>query len=499
MNNRAIHSPLGGFLKKVNLLAEKWRDRFSLPAIGIMLFVFYIFSQRWFQLYLQVRAYQIIFVGLALLLISPAIINRDFNLRRLTMIDLLWLPVLLVIVINIMLVDYSEHLHYLFFYSAGFAFLILAKVDLEEFRPAFSLVTIMALVYACGSIAQYFFTESFNQFVFNFTTTYSQESIERLVDGNYYPGFGFGRKAIAAGYMAMAMGLIFSFWSDGKHKLKLNLELVIFLVFLFGLVITGKRSILLWSLVAMPITFIVLGQGRERVKRIMVALGAGIGALVLLFVALQVAGHLPFLVRLDEMVSNLLQGSPPESWAVRFGLYRDAWLLFLEKPLFGIGWFQFQVFDIRDHHVHNVYLQVLTEMGLTGFIIVMAALFYPYYLTYRAIGRIKIAPERFAPIWRVGMVYSFYYQTFFLLNCLSDNPFFEVTYQLFYIVALALVNSFLLLEKQGRLGELAGKGSVKIDELTGGERSRELTDKDSSEEIRGKDSMDDTDGVADET
>ena len=479
MNNRAIHSPLGGFLKKVNLLAEKWRDCLSLPAIGIMLFVFYIFSQRWFQLYLQVRAYQIIFVGLALLLISPAIVNRDFNLRRLTMIDLLWLPVLLVIVINIMLVDYSEHLHYLFFYSAGFAFLILAKVDLEEFRPAFSLVTIMALVYACGSIAQYFFTESFNQFVFNFTTTYSQESIERLVDGNYYPGFGFGRKAIAAGYMAMAMGLIFSFWSDRKKKLKINLELAIFLVLLFGLVITGKRSILLWSLLAMPITFIVLGQGRERIKRMLVTIGAGVAAVVLLFVALQIAGHLPFLVRLDEMVSNLMQGSLPESWAVRLSLYRDAWLLFLEKPLFGIGWFQFQVFDIRDHHVHNVYLQVLTEMGLTGFIFIMAALFYPYYLTYRAIGRVNKAPGQFAPIWRVGIVFSFYYQTFFLLNCLSDNPFFEVTFQLFYIVVLAIANSFLLLERQARSGEMAGKS--KRGKMTGKDRSGEM------------------DGIADET
>jgi hypothetical protein len=275
---------INALFQTVNRYFFNQRDSLTLPALGILLFVFYVFTQRWFELYLQIRIYQVAVVGLALLFIALGVFDKTFIRNKLTIIDFFWLPAIAIILINIFLVGFQDYYSYLFFYVAGFAFLVLVKVDIKAYGASFSFIKLAALIYAFGSITQYFFTDSFNKFIFNFTTAYSQESITRLVQLNYYPGFGFGRTPIAAGYISMAVGLILSFWDNYRNKFKALWILILlsFLILFFGLIITGKRSIFLWTIVALPLAYYYLGHGREKYSRALRTLTA----LVLLIIIL---------------------------------------------------------------------------------------------------------------------------------------------------------------------------------------------------------------------
>ena len=425
-----------------------------LPAIGILLFVLFIFTQRWFELYLQVRAYQVLVVGLSLMLILPAVSRRSKIKNQLAVMDLLWFIAIAVIIIYIFLAGFSDYLSDLFYFTAGLAFLVLAKVRMETYGKAFALVKYAGLVYAAGSVAQYFFTETFNRFIFNFTTDYSQESIARLTERNYFPGFGFGRTPVAPGHITMAFGLIVLTWDKCKSKVLQYGDLLICLFLLFALIITGKRSILLWFIVALPITYIALGQGKEVWLRALKMIAALIFGFALLILVLYLIDPPPFITRLYNLLRDVVTGGYPSSVDVRFRLYQFAWPLFLENPLFGIGWHQFRELAPADHHVHNVYLQLLTEMGSFGFLVVMTPLIYCFGATWRALKRLLGQSEAELVMWKKGLTYSIYYQSFFLLYSLSDNPFYELIFTLFYFVAISITGSFLVFEKEQLKGKL---------------------------------------------
>jgi len=66
----------------------------------------------------------------------------------------------------------------------------------------------------------------------------------------------------------------------------------------------------------------------------------------------------------------------------RFNYWREAWLGFLQKPFTGWGWGTFRLVSLRfqslpatySWYTHNFYLQTLVEIGLFGFLALMAFL-----------------------------------------------------------------------------------------------------------------------------
>jgi O-antigen ligase len=74
------------------------------------------------------------------------------------------------------------------------------------------------------------------------------------------------------------------------------------------------------------------------------------------------------------------------SAGIRLELWRDAWDLFLQSPLLGVGhgqfaWHHFLMTGSRDgtpltgvyHHAHNLFFQLLAETGLAGLLVCVAA------------------------------------------------------------------------------------------------------------------------------
>lgn len=419
----------------------------SFPAFGILLFSFYIFTLRWFVLYLQIRAFQAIIVSFALVLVMIGLYKKRSFFLKLTVIDYLWFPAIAVIIINIFAVDYTDYYRYLFVYSAGFAFILLTKVNIREYFVSLVFMIAAAVIYALGSVTQYLFTDNFNKFIFNFTTPFSRESIAGLVARNYYPGFGFGKTAVAAGYISTGIGILINYYRNNEKIIQKILMFCSLIVLLIGLTITGKRSVLLWTVVATSLTYYITGsrsEKRKRAKQAMVLLGVFIMFLIIILLLPDLP---PFLKRFSDLLNGILTGRYFTD-NLRILSYGDAWSVFLINPLFGVGWLQYMVYSPTGIYMHNIYLQLLAETGIIGFTLIIIPIAYTYIKTYRSIHYLSKGAAKTDPLWIKGLAISFYYQTFFLLFGLFDIPLNEETYILMYFFSVSMINSFIVYHKE---------------------------------------------------
>jgi O-antigen ligase len=158
------------------------------------------------------------------------------------------------------------------------------------------------------------------------------------------------------------------------------------LLYVIGL--SGSRSALLFLAGLLVLALLYWWRGG--------AAGRRLGACVVLFIAgfalMQWLATLPWLESGGgtETVTHRLTGGEGSSGAVniahRFHIAREAWAMFMQSPLLGVGWGQFPLndFEFRAlhggslstwpfNHAHNIVLQLLAETGVAGTVCVVAA------------------------------------------------------------------------------------------------------------------------------
>jgi O-antigen ligase len=133
--------------------------------------------------------------------------------------------------------------------------------------------------------------------------------------------------------------------------------------------LSGSRGGMLAVLVEFLVLAIVLLRHRKRVR---IAIGVGAFAVVLVSLLAWLGGS-----QLSERVSSISTEARTEiSGGMRLSIDRDAFHMFLQRPLLGWGlrtfpvvYPQFRSFytNFFVNEAHNDYLQLLAEMGLLGF------------------------------------------------------------------------------------------------------------------------------------
>jgi O-antigen ligase len=135
--------------------------------------------------------------------------------------------------------------------------------------------------------------------------------------------------------------------------------------------------------------------------------------------------------------------------AGRSDLYALAFSLFKTSPLLGIGWGKYKYIyaalnplDIFTIQVHNVYLQLLCETGIFGFIIFVSAFIASFvfavrlFVNYRK-KKIEL-PENSSYI----LMFSLFMQTFFLLYCFTGNPLYDFQMLYPYLMSVGIVQYY---------------------------------------------------------
>jgi len=132
----------------------------------------------------------------------------------------------------------------------------------------------------------------------------------------------------------------------------------------------------------------------------------------------------------------------------RFSIYSSAIQLFKENPVFGTG-INTGAFILDNRlggwkiqQVHNVYIQLLMELGLIGTFIFLFVMILVFLKSYKILKKYYFVEKEIVYKLKV----SIYVQTFWLIYCFFGNPFttytFLVTYFLFSAIPMYYIYRF---------------------------------------------------------
>lgn len=127
----------------------------------------------------------------------------------------------------------------------------------------------------------------------------------------------------------------------------------------------------------------------------------------------------------------------------RFKLYAIAWDFFKKSPILGIGWREFskevvnfynQDSVLRD--AHNVFLQLLCETGVIGFLVFVSLFISAIVRTIQLVLKSTKNMLCLSDKTKTVLTFSLCYQVFFLAYCITGNPLYDLETVYVYIISV---------------------------------------------------------------
>jgi len=256
------------------------------------------------------------------------------------------------------------------------------------------------------------------------TNNYSRNTLAQI------PGFLVAAAAIIV--ILSARGMI-----SRVNTARLLAAAAIFVVTMGSIMLTAKRSALIFGAAA-----IVLGYVIYKYRRINIIRTAGIGIIAILLIL----AASRFITPLQKVVNRFLEIGKDTSTTNRLKMWKLALEMFARHPFIGNGWesFKFEYYDnlsaksggLYDYlDAHNVFLQVLAETGILGFGLFMTCIGTTFFTGYKLVQ----LRDRISGIYdRIAVLYSFMYQIYFILYCMTGNCLYDITF-MHYTVAAGLM------------------------------------------------------------
>lgn len=385
---------------------------------------------------------------LVLLLLYYIVSNESLIIYR---VEAMWFVFLIYFIFNILYQGRFMKLHMLDIFIFIFAFLLLLfyKINVNYFIIALKTIFVFSLIYALSTLFQFFYTDLYlSHFLHRFTHAQSEE-ILRLLRNDNYTGFT-AQTAYIAGFLVYGIGSVFILYNNTiKKHYRLLLILSLPLLF-YSLLLTNKRAHFLFMIIALMITYLFSTEVKRFLNQMMKFI-VGIG-LLLLTTIITFLNYTPnidsqigrFYLRIEKTIEGFIAGEDITSG--RIYLYEYALNLFNESPILGIGWRRFQEISIgvinidRGSHPHNIYFQLLTELGIIGFILFMIPVVYVFIRTIKLLLNSDVIFSQDSK-WKVALQYSLYVQSFFLLYGITGNLLTDHIFLLMYFFAVSIVLS----------------------------------------------------------
>lgn len=243
----------------------------------------------------------------------------------------------------------------------------------------------------------------------------------------WYSGL-FPDRAPAAFYCCVLVGtglyyIYKNYKKNGTYMAKF-LGIVILIMGVYGILLTAKRGLLLGTLIAAFITYMVYKKAnREPVWKICVTVGI-IGIVAWLIFSNMEATQIMLMRFFDN--DNMMTGRSD----IYSHMYRYIW----SSPIIGNG--TASAFNLLGIGGHNIYLTVFMETGIIGFIIFVVALMYSLCRTIAiALKMGRLNSEYYLPF----LMFSLFMQVFFLIYGMSGNPLYDNYILYFYLFAILIV------------------------------------------------------------
>lgn len=246
-------------------------------------------------------------------------------------------------------------------------------------------------------------------------------------------------------YLGNGLVVFWALFLMEKKRQKKLLLLAAIAVTGITLAMSGKRGMLVFAAMTI-VVYSILTRAKNLRKALPVIMKyalVGIACIVvLLILAFTVMPQL--LVTVERFISGT-EGTDFTSGRSR--MWKLALDLFIEKPLFGIGWFGYrEAYSTAWHHgsvfqyldTHNIYLQLLCETGIVGFLIFTAVMFTTFWWTIKDLRKCIFVPagEKAAQNQAILAV-SASLQLLFLMYGLTGNPLYDPQCFIVYFLSIA--------------------------------------------------------------
>ena len=325
-------------------------------------------------------------------------------------------------------------------------FILLWKNNLAA-HPKLTRVFLWIAVFCAAGIALQMLLpeETFYSLVLSQFESYQQfDKVERAFAAKtVFYGFMYDSAFTARHLVFGIAGLVVML--ANKETKKKPLMLLGVIIFTVGLLLTGKRTSLAGMLLAFLILYYCIAPLQKKIGRlllILIVIAIGFALLPTLANLLQIE----VLTEIVEAIDGVMNGE--SLFEYRSTLYSDAIELFRENPLLGIGWKQFRELHVNywgyELDVHNVYLQLLCETGICGFL--LFAIFFVVNLN-RAI---KLCRMPLVGQEQACARFMLFVQVFFLLCCVTENELYNISAFAYYFVSCAYVQTRYKREKRQR-------------------------------------------------
>jgi len=255
---------------------------------------------------------------------------------------------------------------------------------------------------------------------------------------------GFAAMFICVGIIAL-WALIYS---GNKFNIKHKLLMVLLVV---GLLLTGKRAHPVFLAISMLVCYFLPLRGVKKMKRYWIAFVLFVSIILAFLVLKDSLVNIPFFASVVESIDGLLLGEDITSGRNR--LIAWAWVRFAENPMFGIGWGDYRatvpgnVTFVTELDTHNIYIQLLCETGLIGFVCFIIPMLTFWFKAKYAFCRCARKESQVSGMWKEVNYFSFVFQTLFLLYGFTGNPLYDPNWVIIYMVCCGITLSYLSAEK----------------------------------------------------
>lgn len=404
-------------------------------ALTVLLIYYCVYDLTSRQSFLpQVLTNSIVLIALALVFMYLFLSGN----KLFTKSSAAWYPFIGVLCVNLLSYNFPKSYVLLYVLLA----VMIANPYLQDFSfyKVLKWLKIMGLIAAGGVLLQ-LFVPSVHNIIINII--FSQEGtayIQQYAGRGYYSGV-FHQVGDAAFYVSGAI-IAFLFAGSNDRKNKYIIGVLFIILFLLG-----KRSLLLFLVAALLITYIVMSQSGSR-KFIRIA-GAALFAIVFIEVLKYLSvmySDIKIFEKLAYTFDFLSEGNTDGllEESGRLILYDYAQELFQQNYWTGIGWAQFsdKITDVLPSgsslSVHNVYLQLLCETGVIGFaafLLGAISSIFALIKTKRLLNNYNgYDKTKYETLYSVSLTG----QVLFLMFCFVENPIYNENDLIFYFLMILL-------------------------------------------------------------
>lgn len=385
----------------------------------------------------------VLFIGISMVLLSQI---YQYKIKiKITFMALLWLGVLIIAICNNYDWKNGNKLAVIQILIITFLMIILQNDD-SWCIDAIKITKIFTLFYLITGVILLFFKNALIRYIvplfkLDASSDYYSSNLIQQINNGYMTGLTAHYSTMGI-YMSIGMCFFAGNIFNDKDKIEKQ-DLIGLAVMLIGTFLCGKRSALLFPTIAVLIVYFSYFKPKKASRRYNYIAFMIIAILFMLMLMTMIPGLGGAIGRITSILGSTdLNDITNKRYEM---LWLPAIKLFLDSPIFGIGWGNFKysftkyyIYTANQNNTHNVYLQLLCETGIIGFVITMSAML----VSAISIGRILTK-------WRKNKIYiskkqlstlgiALAMQLYFFLYSFSGNPLYDIQSYYPYMIGVIM-------------------------------------------------------------